>query len=91
MTTSSPVSRRMPAPSEPGITGRSNSYAGPGGLRTSRSRRLIAAALQLDDDLAGPGDRVGVVPVRERPALDDRNGFHRSDAQGSSAETSTAT
>ena len=51
----------------------------------------MAAALELDDDLAGARHRVRAVAVRERPALDDRNGFHRSDAQGSSAETSTAT
>src|SRR3712207_4054086 len=43
MTTSSPVSRRMPAPSEPGTNGIGNAYCGPGGLQTSRSRRLTAA------------------------------------------------
>ena len=59
MTTSSPVSRRMPAPSEPGITGRSNTYAGPGGLRRSRSRRLIAAAFSSTTTSPGPATGSG--------------------------------
>ena len=91
MTTSSPVSRRIPAPSEPGTSGSGNSYAGPGGLRTSRSRRLIPARLQLDDDLARPRDRVVEVLVRERAALLDQDRLHRRFDQGSSPETSTAT
>src|SRR5262245_45197491 len=54
MTTSSPVSRRTPAPSEPGTSGSGKTYAGPGGVRTRRARRLTAAARSSTRTSPGP-------------------------------------
>src|SRR5581483_6242918 len=67
MITSSPVSRRTPAPSEPGITGSGNRYAGPGGLRTSRSRRLTAAVLSSTTTSPGPATGSGASSKRSSP------------------------
>src|SRR5581483_4830907 len=63
----------------------------PGRVADEQVAAVDRRRLQLDDDLARPGLRVWAVAVLERAALDDVDRLHRSELQGSSVSTATAT
>ena len=81
--------RRRPSRGSPAAR---NWYAGPGGFRTSRSRRLTAAAFSSTTTSPGPATgSVDAPRTRARRLREPRTRLHRNDPQGSSLETSTAT
>ena len=81
------MSRRTPAPSEPGIRGKRERVGATGDEQIPAVER---SRPQLDDDLARSRDRVSHRLVAELAALVYLNGQHqRNDAQGSSPATSS--
>src|SRR5262249_3139181 len=64
------------------------------GARRGAEEQIAAgdrSGTELDDHLAGAGDRIVDVLVRQNAGFPDQDGFHRTDTQGTSAETSPAT